>query len=123
MSCTEGRLFGRSEMTLSVRRLCEPGLKDSPCGKLHGQRSGDSSAQSSARVTLRRMDAFVCDDPEERRAQIISFAYGNVKLHNPAVTREDVERIYDELFVRDASTAGGDPARCKSPKSLGAVPS
>jgi hypothetical protein len=47
----------------------------------------------------------------------------NVKLHNPTVTRDDVQQIYDELFVRDASTAGGDPARCKSPKSLGAVPS
>jgi hypothetical protein len=48
---------------------------------------------------------------------------GRVDVDNPAVTREDVERIYDELFVKDASTAGGDPAPCKSPKSLGAVPS
>jgi hypothetical protein len=29
----------------------------------------------------------------ERKAQVISFAYGNVKLHNPAITREDVERF------------------------------
>lgn len=29
--------------------------------------------------------------PEERSAQRISFAYGNVALHNPAVTREMVE--------------------------------
>ena len=36
-------------------------------------------------------------DPEERTAQIISFAYGNVKLHNPAITREDVERAYEQL--------------------------
>ena len=36
--------------------------------------------------------------PEERRAQVISFAYGNIKLHNPAITREDVERIYEQLF-------------------------
>jgi hypothetical protein len=35
--------------------------------------------------------------PEERRAQAISVAYGNVRLHNPAITREDVARIYDEL--------------------------
>lgn len=34
---------------------------------------------------------------QERKAQVISFAYGNVKLHNPAITREDVERTYDEL--------------------------
>ena len=36
--------------------------------------------------------------PEQRRAQVISFAYGNVKLHNPAITREDVEWIYEQLF-------------------------
>ena len=29
----------------------------------------------------------------ERKAQVISLAYGNVKLHNPAITREDVERF------------------------------
>jgi len=28
-------------------------------------------------------------------AQVISFAYGNVKLHNPAITRDDVERVYE----------------------------
>ena len=38
--------------------------------------------------------------PEERRAEMISFACGNVKLHNPAITKEDVERIYDELGPR-----------------------
>jgi uncharacterized protein (TIGR03435 family) len=36
----------------------------------------------------------------ELTAQMISFAYGNVKLHNPAITKEDVERIYDELGPR-----------------------
>jgi len=35
--------------------------------------------------------------PEERRAQTISFAYGNLVLDNPAITREMVERAYDEL--------------------------
>jgi imidazoleglycerol phosphate dehydratase HisB len=33
----------------------------------------------------------------EYREQCISFAYGNVHLHNPAVTREMVTQIYDEL--------------------------
>ena len=36
--------------------------------------------------------------PEERRAHTISFAYGNVKLHNPAITREDVDRMYVQLI-------------------------
>jgi len=35
--------------------------------------------------------------PEEYRAQVISFAYGNVALHNPRITREMVEKAYDEL--------------------------
>jgi hypothetical protein len=33
----------------------------------------------------------------ERRAHAISFAWGNVHLHNPAITRADIERAYDEL--------------------------
>ena len=36
--------------------------------------------------------------PEERSAQVISFAYGNVKLHNPAITRKRVERVYEQLI-------------------------
>ena len=28
--------------------------------------------------------------PEERRAEMISFACGNVKLHNPAITKDDL---------------------------------
>ena len=38
--------------------------------------------------------------PEERREQIISFAYGNVHLHNPAVTRRQVESAYDAMFTK-----------------------
>lgn len=37
---------------------------------------------------------------EEVRANAISFAYGNVRLHNPAVTREMVEREYDALHPK-----------------------
>jgi hypothetical protein len=33
---------------------------------------------------------------EERRRQAISFAYGNAKLSNPNVTREMVERAYED---------------------------
>lgn len=35
--------------------------------------------------------------PEERRAQRISFAYGNAALDNPSVTREMVEKAAEEL--------------------------
>jgi hypothetical protein len=28
--------------------------------------------------------------PEQKRAQMISFAYGNVKLSNPDITMEDI---------------------------------
>jgi len=41
--------------------------------------------------------------PEEREQQIRSFAYGNVKLHNPAITREDIDCAADEI----ARKAGG----------------
>jgi len=36
------------------------------------------------------------------REQTISFAWGNVKLSNPAVTREMVEQEYDYLHSEDA---------------------
>ena len=35
--------------------------------------------------------------PEQRREQRIRFAYGNLKLHNPDITREDVERAAEEV--------------------------
>jgi len=34
----------------------------------------------------------------ERREQRISFAYGNGAMHNPSITREDVERAHDEIY-------------------------
>lgn len=34
---------------------------------------------------------------EEKRAQIISFAYGNCAIENPNITREMVECEYDRL--------------------------
>lgn len=34
----------------------------------------------------------------DRRAQVISFAYGNCAIENPAITREMVEAEYDKLF-------------------------
>lgn len=33
----------------------------------------------------------------EREESRRSFAYGNVKLHNPAITREDIDREADKL--------------------------
>lgn len=35
--------------------------------------------------------------PEEKREQCVSFAYGNVKLHNPDLKKEVVYRMYDKL--------------------------
>jgi hypothetical protein len=36
--------------------------------------------------------------PEERKRQLISFAYGNVKLSNPNVTVEMVQKAVEELY-------------------------
>lgn len=33
----------------------------------------------------------------ERRAQAISFAYGNAAIANPSITKEMVAKAYDEL--------------------------
>lgn len=42
---------------------------------------------------------------EEKNKQAISFAYGNVKLHNPNLTREEVEKealkIHGKSVLRD----------------------
>jgi len=38
---------------------------------------------------------------EEKRAQAISFAYGNCKLSNENITKEQVERAYDQLHADD----------------------
>jgi hypothetical protein len=35
--------------------------------------------------------------PEDREAQRRSFAFGNISLSNPAVTRELVDRVADEM--------------------------
>jgi hypothetical protein len=35
--------------------------------------------------------------PEEREAQRRDFAYGNVRLSNPEVTREMVDKVADEM--------------------------
>lgn len=40
---------------------------------------------------------FYAPPREEKEAQIRSFAYGNVKLHNPSITREDIARETDKL--------------------------
>lgn len=40
--------------------------------------------------------------PKEQAEQRINFAYGNVALHNPEVTREDVERAAEELKATSA---------------------
>ena len=37
--------------------------------------------------------------PAEKRAQAISFAYGNAKIENPHITREMVAEAYDKLVA------------------------
>lgn len=35
---------------------------------------------------------------EEHRQQVISFAYGNLRLSNIPTSKEDIAAVYDELF-------------------------
>jgi len=35
--------------------------------------------------------------PEQRRAHAISWAYGNLAIEDPDVTKEDIERAYDSM--------------------------
>lgn len=53
------------------------------------------------RMTARRLEQLknYKVTEKERKEQAISFAYGNVKLSNPNVTREMVKRAYEELKV------------------------
>jgi hypothetical protein len=39
--------------------------------------------------------------PEALRNHVISFAWGNTHLHNPKITREDIEKAYDDLHKDD----------------------
>lgn len=38
----------------------------------------------------------------EKRAQVISFAYGNLAIKRPEVTRAEVEAAYNKLFPKEA---------------------
>jgi hypothetical protein len=38
---------------------------------------------------------------EDVEAQARSFAYGNIHIHNPAITREDIDRAADALGRSD----------------------
>jgi hypothetical protein len=51
--------------------------------------------------------------PEEREEQRRSFAYGNVAMHNPNVTREIVDRAADALAAR---ANPHDPKTCRTYK-------
>lgn len=41
-----------------------------------------------------------------RRAQMISFVYGNTHIENPAITREMVEVAYERLLSQGAIKSG-----------------
>lgn len=53
------------------------------------------------RMTARRLEQLknYKVTEKERKEQAISLAYGNVKLSNPNITREMVEKAYEELKV------------------------
>ncbi len=42
----------------------------------------------------------------DRRAQMISFAYGNTHIENPAITREMVEVAFDRLLSEGRIRSG-----------------
>lgn len=46
--------------------------------------------------------------PSEREAQRRSFAYGNANIENPAVTREIVDQVADELARSDGFRENSD---------------
>jgi hypothetical protein len=49
--------------------------------------------------TLRKLvlESWPKSTPEEIEEHRRSFAYGNVALHNPSITRADVDRVADEM--------------------------
>ena len=50
--------------------------------------------------------------PEERESQVRSFAYGNMHLHNPAITHEDIEKAADALRIdKEAAEASSQIAK------------
>ena len=115
MICIQERLFERSEMAVSVRAFVRGRLEGfalrqaARAEKWRRQRQLRASAADARTRDMQTCFGFDLESlleharthewtPEERRAQVISFAYGNVKLHNPAITREDVERIYEQLI-------------------------
>lgn len=49
--------------------------------------------------------------PAQREEQRRSFAYGNVTIENPSVTREDIDRAAEAMKVAPASDAG-EVCRC-----------
>lgn len=50
---------------------------------------------SKLRATVR--EVWPKPTPEEQEEQRRSFAYGNVALHNPSITRADIDRVADEM--------------------------
>lgn len=115
MICIQERLFERSEMAVSIRAFVRGRLEGFAlrqavrAEKRRRQRQLRASAADARTRDMQACFGFDLESlleherthkwtPEQRRAQVISFAYGNVKLHNPAITRKDVERIYDQLI-------------------------
>lgn len=55
---------------------------------------------------LARVRALPPMTPAQRETQRLSFAYGNTKIHNPAITRDMVEAAADLLdgIIRSETT-------------------
>ncbi len=55
-----------------------------------------------AKLLEESVDTYNNMSPEEKaklhRAQAISWVYGNLAIENPAITREQVEKHFDEMY-------------------------
>jgi len=52
-------------------------------------------------AVIAQLDALPPMTPEQQEAQRRSFAFGNVSIHNPNVTRELIDQVADEMEASD----------------------
>jgi hypothetical protein len=63
-----------------------------------GAQAAEGTTMAFSQAQIRRIKYIVENlTPEDKEAQRRSFAYGNAKLHNPKVTREDIDRAAERL--------------------------
>jgi hypothetical protein len=70
-----------------------------------GERGSTATIRASAEEMLELLGPYLRSyrpTEEERRAFAISFAYGNLRLDGCDVTRESIEKVFDELYAADS---------------------